>query len=353
VARPILASKASSKEKTMMGRMRRWPRVVGTLAVAAALSVGLASDSPVSDAAGPLAQVQRITITSPSAGLHEMPLIVGMRRGFFNEESLDVTRIQMVPPVSVAAVIAGEGDYTLSVGSTATAVVGADAPLRIVSGMAVRPLQVLVAADPAVRTVADLRGRSVGTSTVSDTTANLMRLAVRANGLEPQVDVAIQPLGESPNRLAALQTGQVPAVMLDLAQAKEAELFGGRIIVAPTDYPEFPISGIALTEARLRERPDQVEAVIRASLKAMRFMRDNRADTVAMMMDYMAMQQDAAEATYDLGIGTFALNGLMSDAGLQLLIDAARETTGRPTSVTPAQLGDFTIVRRIGPAFAQ
>ena len=331
----------------------RWPRLVGMLALVAGLSAGLGSDPAAGVAAGALAQAEHITITSPSAGLHEMPLIVGMRRGFFGEENLDVTRIQMVPPVSVAAVIAGEGDYTLSVGSTATAVVGADAPLKIVAGLAVRPLQVLVAADPAVRTVADLRGRSVGTSTVSDTTANLMRLAMRANGLEPQVDVAIQPLGESPNRLAALQTGQVPAVMLDLAQAKEAELFGGRIIVAPTDYPEFPISGIALTEARLRERPQQTEAVIRASLKAMRFMRENREELILMMMDHMALQRDAAEATYDLGIGTFAPAGLMSDAGLQLMIDAASETTGRPTSVTPAQLSDFTIVRRIGPAFAQ
>jgi ABC-type nitrate/sulfonate/bicarbonate transport system substrate-binding protein len=302
---------------------------------------------------GVLAQPQRITITTPSAGLHEMPLVVGLRRGLYAEENLDVTRVQMNPPVSVAAVIAGEGDYTLSVGSVTTAVVSADAPLKIVAGLAVRPLQVMVTADPAVQSVADLRGRSVGTSTLSDTTANLMRLAVRAHGLEPQVDVAIQPLGESPNRLAALQTGQLSAVMLDLAQAKEAELIGGRILVAPTDYPEFPISGIGLLEARLRERPQQTEAVIRASLRAVRYMRENREDLIAMMMDHMGLSRSASEATYDLGIGTFAPDGLMSDTGLQLMIDAARETSGRASSVTPAQLADFSIVRRIGPAIAQ
>jgi NitT/TauT family transport system substrate-binding protein len=309
--------------------------------VAAALGPGSVG------AARPLAQTQRITITTPSSGLHEMPLIVGMRRGLYAEEGLEVQRVQMAPPVSVAAVIAGDGDYAVAVGSTTTAVVGAGAPLKIVQGWAVRSLQVLVTTDPAIQSVADLRGRPVGTATLTDTTANLLRLALRVNGLEPQTDVPLQPLGESPNRLAALQTGQVVAVMLDLAQASEAQLRGARIIVPPNGFPEFPISGVALTEERLRTQPQQVEAVVRASLRGIHYMLQHRDDTVALLMEHLGLSREAAEGAYDLGMGTFAPDGLISDAGLQLMIDAARDTTGRPTTLTPAQLADFSIVRRV------
>jgi ABC-type nitrate/sulfonate/bicarbonate transport system substrate-binding protein len=298
-------------------------------------------------------QAQHVTLTTPSTGLHEMPLVVGIRRGFYAAESLDATRIQMAPPVSVAAVISGDADYTLSVGSTVTAVVGADAPIKVVAGLAVLPLQVLMTRDPAVRSVADLRGQSVGTSTISDTTANLMRLAARAHGLEPQVDIALQPLGESPNRLAALQTGQVAAVMLDLALAQQAQLAGGRILVSPAEFPPLPTSGVAVTEAKLREQPQQVEAVLRASLRAIRYMTQNREDALALFMDHMGIDRQAAELTYDLGMNAFAADGIVSDQGLQFLIDAARDTTGRTTAVTPAQLADFSLVRRAAAQLGQ
>jgi NitT/TauT family transport system substrate-binding protein len=336
-----------------MTRIVRW---LG-LALLVAAIVGLSGPIPVVGAdrgeqghrAAPrlALQAQHVTVTTPSTGLHEMPLVVGLRRGFYTAENLDATRIQMAPPVSVAAVIAGDADYTLSVGSTITAIVGADAPLKIVAGLAVLPLQVLVAGDPAIRSVADLRGRAVGTSTISDTTANLMRLAARANGLEVQTDVSLQPLGESPNRLAALQSGQVSAVMLDLALAQQAQLGGGRILVAPAELPPLPTSGLAVTEAKLHEQPGQVEAVVRGSIRAVRYMQQNRDDTLALMMEHMGLDRQAAELTYDLGMGAFAADGLISDQGLQLLIDAARETTGRPTTLTPAQAADFSIARRV------
>jgi NitT/TauT family transport system substrate-binding protein len=332
-----------------MGKIARWLGVAALVASTLALTnpAGVAgADSAGRPASRVASQAQHVTIATPSVGLHEMPLVVGIQRGFYAAENLDVARIQMAPPVSVAAVISGDADYTLAVGSTVTAVVGADAPLKIVGGLAVLPLQVLVTADPAVRSVADLRGRSVGTSTISDTTANLMRLAARANGLEPQVDVALQPLGESSNRLAALQTGQVSAVMLDLALAQQAQLAGGRILVAPVDLPPLPTSGVAATEPKLREQPQQVEAVLRASLRAIRYMLQNREDSLALFMDHMAIDRQAAELTYDLGMGAFAADGLISDQSLQLLIDAAHDTTGRPSGVTPAQVADFTLVRR-------
>jgi NitT/TauT family transport system substrate-binding protein len=321
---------------------RRW------FAVALAPLIALAVGAGGVEAERVAVQPQRVVVTSPSTGLFEMGFIVGLRRGFYAEEGLDVTRIQMAPSVSVAAVLAGEGDYSLSAGSSVTAIVGSDAPLKLVMGMAVRALHVLMTNDPAIQSVSDLRGRAVATSTMTDSTANLVRYALRARGLEPQVDVALQPLGESPNRLAAMQSGQVNAVILDLAQAVEAERRGGRILLRPAELPDLPISGLSVTETKLRDQPRQIEAMIRASLRGLRFLRDSRADTVTIMVDHLGLTRDVAETTYDLGVGSFAPDGLISDDGLQMLLDTSRDAAGRPGSGTIAQIADFTMVRRIG-----
>jgi NitT/TauT family transport system substrate-binding protein len=185
-------------------------------------------------------QRQRVIVSTPSSGYFEMPFILALREGFFAEQGLDVERIQMAPPVSVAAVLSGDADYALAVGSTAAAIVTADAPLRIVMGVAVRAIHALVTIDPAIQSIADLRGRSIATSTLTDTSAAITRFALRANGLEAQVDTALQPLGQSPNRLAALETGQVQAAVLDLAHALEAQRHGARILAAPAALPRLP-----------------------------------------------------------------------------------------------------------------
>ena len=87
-----------------------------------------------------------------------MGFVVALRRGYYAEEGPGRNRVQMAPSVSVAAVLAGEGDYSLSAGSTVTAIVGSDAPLKLVIGMAVRALHVLMTNDPAVQSVPTCAG---------------------------------------------------------------------------------------------------------------------------------------------------------------------------------------------------
>jgi NitT/TauT family transport system substrate-binding protein len=297
-------------------------------------------------AAAELAQ-QRVIVTSPSTGYYEMPFVMAMRAGFFAEEGLDVTRIQMAPPVSVAAALAGEADYALAVGSSSSAIVSANAPLRIVMGICVKAIHVLVTIDPAVQSVADLRGRSVATSTLTDSSAALTRFGLRAAGLEPQVDTALQPLGQSPNRLAAMQTGQVQAAILDLVHAQEAQRIGARILARPSDLPDLPTAGLNMTEARLAERPQQVEQMVRATLKGTRYFLDNRADAVAAMMEHLGVDRDGAETTYDLGRDAFAVDGIIPEASLRLLIEAANLASGQQQNPPPERLADFSIVRRV------
>ena len=297
--------------------------------------------------AAALPQGQRLTITTPSTGLFEMPFITTLRRGFFTEDGFDVNRIQVSPPVAVAALLAGEADYTISAGSSAVAIVGADAPVRIVAGLAIRALHALVTSDPSVQTVADLRGRSVATSTLTDGSAAITRFALRQYGLEVPTDVALQPLGQSPNRLAAMQTGQVQASILDLSHAIEAERHGARMLARPSELPDVPSSGLVATEVRLREQPQQVEGLIRALLKGLRYYHENREDAIRLLMEHLEVDRQVAEGTYDFGLRSFSTDGIIPDHSLQLLLESTELAVGRPASVPTSRLIDFSIVQRL------
>src|SRR3712207_7602851 len=51
--------------------------------------------------------------------------------------------------------------------------------------------------------------------------------------------------------------------------------------------------------------PEQVEAIVRASLRGTRFMLDNRPETVAIMMRYLNMSREVAEQAYDLSVRAY------------------------------------------------
>jgi ABC-type nitrate/sulfonate/bicarbonate transport system substrate-binding protein len=336
--------------------MRRGARsraLVVALAALVALGLGRGGAAAEWAAPGEMAAAttpprqQRLTVVSPSTGYYEMAFVMAQRHGYFAEEGLDVTRVQMAGPVTVAAMIAGDADYSLSVGSTATAIVSADAPLKLVMGTAVRAIHALVTTDPAVQSVADLRGRSVATTTLTDSSAAITRFALRAAGLQAQEDTALQPLGESPNRLAALETGQVQASILDLSHAIEAERRGARILARPADLPDLPTAGLAVTETRLRQQPQQIELPIRAMLKGVRHLRENREDAIVAMMAHLGLGRETTEGTYDLGAAAFTLDGIIPDHSLQLLIESAQLASGQTSNVTPERIVDFSLVRRV------
>jgi ABC-type nitrate/sulfonate/bicarbonate transport system substrate-binding protein len=322
-------------------------RRVGRLGLAVALALSVAVATGGASAADAPAQGQRVTIANPSVGLFELPAVVAEQRGFYREANLAINWVRMPPPLTVAAVLSGEADYTVAIDAGVQAAIGADAPLKIVVGFATRPLHVLMVNDPTIQTMAQLRGRALGISALSGSSFSLARLALQANGLQPQTDVQLLALGASPNRLTALVSGQVPAVVLDIAYVAEAERQGARILVNLPDLVELPIGGFTTTDARIRDQAGQVETLVRASLRGTRFMRESRADTVAIMMDYLSMSRDVAEVTYDLSIGSYAPDGLIPDTGLQTMIDAAREATGRTAPVSPSQIADFRFVPRM------
>jgi NitT/TauT family transport system substrate-binding protein len=290
-------------------------------------------------------RAERIAIATPSRGLFEFPVVVAMRKGFFKSEGLDVDKIQMQPAIGVKALISGDVDYLLAWGSALRAAV-TGVPIKAVVGLAGRPLHVLIAR-PEIKTPKDLKGKVIGVDSVAGTVDYLSRVAVRHFGFEPEKDVKIIVTGESPTRLAALRAGSIDATPIDVAFAVKAEDEGFRRLVYLGDLIELPLSGIAVMDQKLQTQREQVKKVVRASVRGSRFMKQNRADTVQMLSDYLKITPAQSAKAYDASISSFTDDGIISDKGVQLDVQLTKERLKLTKDIPLSQLVDWSLVKEI------
>lgn len=311
-------------------------RLVCTILLALAiLSVSLPS----------LSRAERIAMATPSRGLFEFPVVVAMRKGFYKSEGLDVDKIQMQPAIGVKALISGDVDYLLAWGSALRAAV-TGVPIKAVVGLASRPLHVLIARQE-IKTPKDLKGKVIGVDSIAGTVDYLSRVAVRHFGLEPDKDVKIIVTGESPTRLAALRAGSIDATPIDVAFAVKAEDEGFRRLVYLGDLIELPLSGIAVMDQKLQTQRDQVRRVVRATVRGTRFMKQNRAETVQMLSDYLRITPAQSARAYDASINSFTDDGIISDKGVLLDVQLTKERLKLTKDIPLSQLVDWSLVKEI------
>lgn len=288
---------------------------------------------------------ERVTIATPSRGLFEFPVVVAMRKGFYKDEGIDVDKVQMQPALGVKALMSGDVDYLLAWGSALRAAV-TGVPIKAVVGFAGRPLHVLIAR-PEIKTPKDLKGKVIGVDSVAGTVDYLSRVAVRHFGMEPERDVTFIVTGESPTRLVALRAGSIDATPIDVAFAVKAEDEGFRRLVYLGDLIELPLSGIAVMSAKLQTQREQVKKVVRAGVRGLRFMKQNRSETVQMLSDYLRITPAQSAKAYDASIKSFTDDGIISDKGVQLDVQLTKERLKITKDIPLSQLVDWSLVKEI------
>jgi ABC-type nitrate/sulfonate/bicarbonate transport system substrate-binding protein len=301
------------------------------------------SSLPVADRNGLAAE--RIVIGTPSRGLFEFPVVVAMRKGFFKDEGLEPEKVQMQPAIAVKALVSGDLDYLMAWGSALRAAV-TGVPIKAVVGMASRPLHVLISR-PDIKSAKELKGKIIGVDSIAGTVDYLSRVAVRHFGFEPEKDVKIIVTGESPTRLAALRAGSIDATPIDVAFAMKAEDEGFRRLLYLGDIIELPLSGIAVMEKKLQTQREQVKKVVRASMRGTHFMKQNRAETLQMLADYLRITPAQAAKAYDVSISSFTDNGMISDKGVNLDVQLTKERLKITKEIPLSQLVDWSVVKEV------
>jgi NitT/TauT family transport system substrate-binding protein len=288
---------------------------------------------------------ERVMIATSSQGLYELPVVVAMRNGYFRTEGMEVQKIQIQPEIAVKALLAGEVDYISAWGASVQAAM-MGAPVKVVAAMVSRPMYVLISR-PEIRVGRDLKGKTLGVDSFGSRVDYLSRLAARYLGLDPDRDVQIIDAGDSLLRLAALNDGSIDATAVDVTLAVKAEEEGLKRLLYLGDIIDLPVSGIAVTSAKLAAHGEQIKKVIQATVRGARFIKQKRPETIRIIQSHLRITLSQATKTYDSSIRFFTDDGFVSERAVALEVRRAKEELQLATDPSLSQVADWSVLREI------
>src|ERR1043166_2764056 len=214
---------------------------------------------------------EKIRYAYPAKSLNYLPLFLGKDKGIYAAEGIDLELVLVTSRIQVTALTTGDLEVS---GAAALGF-----PVKVVGFITVKPTFWLTAR-PEIRSIPDLKGKVIGITAIGSSTDTLARYLVRKHGLVPDKEVTLFATGTTANILAALNGGSVQAGMLSPPFHSMARLMGFHILAYLGDYVEQSLSGVGTSDKMLRDRPDTVTRVLRATLKSLRFVRQNKEETI-------------------------------------------------------------------------
>lgn len=266
-------------------------------------------------------------------------------QGYFKDEGLDVEVLQMNANVSVAALAAGNVDYNLILQSVVTANLRG-LPLKIAGILIERPNHVVVA-HPSIQKFADLKNKKIAISSFGSLVDILARLTAAHFQLDPRKDVEYIAAGSSSARVAQLQTGVVQAAFVTPPGNLRAEANGARTLLRVRDLFPFPVNGIGVSEQKLKNNRDEVKKVVRALLRANRYIINNPKGAVKVLSDWGRTKPEVAEDAYNDNAKNYSRNLLVSRATLENVIESTRWNVESKRNVSVDEIFDFSLVREV------
>ena len=268
---------------------------------------------------------------------------VASKRGFFKNEGLDIEVIRMNANVSIPALSSGDIDYTMVFASVIRGALRG-MPMKVVASYMDSSTHMLIAR-PEYKTVKDLRGKTLGVSTFGATADVAARMMIRHSGVDPERDMKIIALGPDRARFAALREAIVDVIVISPPADSEAGKLGFNVLARAYELFSFPFTGIGTTTRKIRERPDEVKRMIKAGIRANRYIRENRDGAIGVMMEWGKASREAATSTYDSTWRIFSQDGGMAESGLKVVIDQAKQSMNLDRPVAVSEVAEFSLVR--------
>ena len=106
-------------------------------------------------------------------------------------------------------------------------------------------------------------------------------------------------------RLAALKQGIVHATLLSSPYDLEAKKLGFNVIARANEIITFPETGLVAGVKKIKEKRDEIKRVIRAGIKANRYIRGNRDGTIQFLMEWLKINREVGTATHESVVKAF------------------------------------------------
>jgi ABC-type nitrate/sulfonate/bicarbonate transport system substrate-binding protein len=296
-------------------------------------------------AAQPALETVRIGI--PGKLVDFSPFYVGIKTGIYRSEGLEPQFIVMRSGIIIPALLSGELDYTTIYGSTIRSAVSG-LPLKVIATLITKQSFFLYA-QPEIKRVQDLKGKRIAISGFASSTDKAAREAIKPAGLEALRDVTLIAMGDTSVRFQSLLSGAIEAAILTPPYTVMAEQKGMRNLVWLGDIlGDTPSNGLSTSSKKLKERPDQVQRFLRASVRSMIYIREHKQEALPILLkEFPGLERNTLAGTLDFYLKAMSPDGRVSDAVVQYIITEQRELLGVKNEIPLSQVADFAPLNRV------
>ncbi|HUK42415.1 MAG TPA: ABC transporter substrate-binding protein [Candidatus Acidoferrales bacterium] len=290
-----------------------------------------------------LPAAERARFAYPSKSLNYLPLFFGKDKGIYQAEGIDLELIQVSAPIAAKALLTHDLDFS---GAVIMSGAAAGMPVKVIGFITVKPSFWLVT-QPQIHSIGELKNKTIGISGVGSASDLLARYLLKRNGLIPDKEVALLSTGATANNLTALKAGSIDGGILSPPFHAMAKVMGFNLLVYLGDYVDQSLSGMVTTEKNLREKPDMVKRVLRGTLKSLRYVRSNPAETTRYIATGWRVDPALAEELYRSMLLAYSLDGSMGEKGIRDMMDREMERMGIKEEVPISRVVDLRLLREV------
>jgi len=270
----------------------------------------------------PAQYTKPVYISLPSAGnVQHLALAAAKYKGYYEEMGVPNAQVVFLRgnSVNVQAIVAGSVQFASAFGPSMHVMFRGE-QLRILVQI-FNQIPFSLVTRPDVNRLEDLKGAKIAVTFGGSTHSVLVALLAK-HGI-PQNFAEYLNLPGDQAKTAALTQGRAAAALM----APPADRFllkegFKRLIYLGDVFKGVPFSALLTTAKVIQEEPDLVERVVKAVVKAMIQIRENREEGITMIMRHGGVDRDIAVSLYDLMRDAFVpllnADGVMQRAELEI-----------------------------------
>jgi NitT/TauT family transport system substrate-binding protein len=246
----------------------------------------------------------KLNVVYPAISGINAPLWYATEQSIFSKYGLDVELIYIPTALQVTRVVlTGDSPIAFSGGAPVVNAILSGADLVFIGGVANVPAFYMMAL-PEIKSVADLKGKTVGVTRFGSSTDFALRYLVQKNGLSPDKDLNILQLGGMPELAAALSKHLIVAAPLSAPTHIRARAAGAQPLLDMAKAGiYFPHTAIITRRAYLKTNRDTAVNFFRGYSEGLQRFTQDKAAAKRIIQKYTRdTAEDIIEATYQYAV---------------------------------------------------
>ena len=270
--------------------------------------------------------------------------------GIFAQNGLDVELLLIQSsPILASAMLSGNVPLAIMGGAAAVTSNLSGSDLVLIGSLRKTSSLSFLVTTKDISRPEQLKGKILGIDRYGGAGDFILRLVLEKLGLNPDKDVTIRQVGQSPLRLAALQAGIIQGTTLSAEDKVAADKLGLPLLLDVRKLGvEFLGADIVATRRMIKTDEATVRRFMKALVEGIRYYKTHKVETMQTMVRYMKVKDIALiEAGYEFNVQEYQRKPYPSVGGIQVSLEQISQSNPKAKNVNVERFFDARFVREL------